>query len=85
MLVTSQHGLGDTGDFSTGVLSGGVLTAFVLGIGVLIAAKTVFAPTKRRAPEKRWIAGAWRSPDYEYWSEEDRRRPLKRRGRSRAA
>ncbi len=48
-------------------LGGSMITAFVLGIGIIIAFKTVL-PTSRSsssAPQKKWAAGAWRDLDYE--------------------
>ncbi len=90
MYVPSFHrGLGDTSDSGSmfdvadpSFLGGSVLTSFVLGIGIIIAMKTVLKPKRSSSSGKIWANGAWRSPDYEYWTEEDRRRGPRRRART---
>jgi hypothetical protein len=91
MLIGSpSFGLGadtpDSGSFDTGVAGGSFLTALVLGLGIIVAAKTVFAPTTRRsAPKRRWVAGAYRSDDYEERLDPEWGRSLVRKRRGRAA
>jgi hypothetical protein len=84
----NSNGLGadtaDSGSFDTGMAGGSVLTALVLGIGVIIAAKTVFGPDKRRT-SKRWVSGSWRSADYEERLDPEWGRPLVRKKRGKAA
>jgi|SRR5579871_1441384 len=71
--VTTSKGLGDdTGaDTSSSELLGGsflggsLLTSFVIGLGIIIAVKTVLAPSRSSSPPKKWAAGAWRDLDYE--------------------
>src|SRR5579863_7924765 len=58
-------------------LGGSTLTALLCGIGFIIAAKTVFAPKKKR--RKKWAAGAWRDEDYEETSSDYGVRPARRR------
>lgn len=57
-VATRRSGLGD---FNAPFLGGSVLTALVLGVGIIIAMK-VFAPAPRG---RKWAAGAWRRADYE--------------------
>jgi len=70
MLIASHHGLGDTGasssaGFDWSLAGGSVLTAAILGIGLIIAMHTVLEPSSKRRGKKQWIRGAYRSPDYE--------------------
>lgn len=74
---TTTDGTASTG-FDTSFATGSMLTAFLVGLGVIIAAKTVFAPSRARSG-KKWAAGAWRNEDYEDWPEYERRRTQKRR------
>ncbi len=55
----------DTSFLGGSFLGGSALTAFVLGLGVIIAVKTMLSPSRSSAPKKKWAAGAWRSADYE--------------------
>lgn len=67
----------DSTSFSWPFAGGSVLTAAVLGIGLIIATKTVLAP--KRKPKKKWASGAWRSEDYEERSPDYGVRPSRRR------
>lgn len=57
--------------------SGSALTAFALGLGVIIAAKTLFGK-----PKRKWAEGAWRSADYEERRSDYGVRPQRRRRKS---
>jgi|SRR5579871_2336414 len=71
--VATSSGLGDdTGTDSSGsdflagsFLGGSLLTSFVIGVGIIIAVKTVLSPSRSSAPAKKWAAGAWRDLAYE--------------------
>lgn len=82
--IGSMLGLSGLGDdppaaapFDWSFAGGSALTALLCGVGLIVAAKTVFEPKKRT--RKKWANGAWRNDDYEERSSDYGVRPARRR------
>lgn len=82
MIIQSYRGMGDGSTDFTTFAEGSTLTAFAIGIGIIVVFKMMASKPKHHTEDKVWSRGAYRSRESaSYYEDLDKLQSKRRRGK----